>query len=356
MNYMQVRLTWGSAILFLFPVLLSAQPVGYYQPAFDLAGPALHQALHDIIDQHATYPYTSSQTDVWDILKVTDRDPNNPSQVLLLYCGESVDADQEWNNGKGWSREHVWAKSRGNFGNTEGPGTDVHHLRPADPSINSTRNNRAFDACIACNPVLFNNVATGSFSDGQSWTFEPRNAIKGDIARMIFYMAVRYESSDGIDLALTDSVLGQTDKQPLHGKKATLLAWHQQDPVDSREQYRNDVIEQQFQGNRNPFIDYPELADHLWGARQQESWSPLATSGPPVPVPHVSLHPNPAKSWLRIHLPGAQSAQVLDAMGRVCQSLVLQDGGTVVDIQSLPAGQYHLQFSDGSTHSFTKLP
>lgn len=353
---MIARLLLGSWIPIFFSLVVWGQPTAYYQTAYNLAGEALHEALHDIIDQHTTYPYTSSQTDVWDILKVTDRDPTNPNNVILLYCGASVDADQEWNNGKGWSREHVWAKSRGDFGTSKGAGTDVHHLRPADPGINSTRNNRGFDACIACNPVLFNNVATGSFSDGQAWTFEPRQAIKGDIARMIFYMALRYDAVDGLDLTLTDSIFSQTDKQPLHGKQSTLLAWHQIDPVDNREQYRNEVIEQQFQGNRNPFIDYPELAEHLWGSLQQEPWRPIATAQRDIAHQKATLYPNPAQAWLRIAVTKAQTVHIIDAMGRHCRSIEISAGDTMVDIQSLPAGSYHLQLSDGLTLPWTKLP
>ncbi len=115
-------------ILLLSSTLYADIPEGYYDGTEGLTGETLKTALHDIIDNHIEFPYTSTSTDTWDILKETDRDPDNPDNVILLYTGWSVDAAQEYNNGAGWSREHVWAKSHGDFGTSPGAGTDVHHL------------------------------------------------------------------------------------------------------------------------------------------------------------------------------------------------------------------------------------
>jgi endonuclease I len=120
-------------------------PEGYYTRAENLKGTALKEALNEIIKGHVEYPYTSSSTDTWDILKETDRDTANPENVILIYSGWSVNAAQEYNNARGWSREHVWAKSHGDFGTSKGAGTDVHHLRPCDISVNSARGNDDFD-------------------------------------------------------------------------------------------------------------------------------------------------------------------------------------------------------------------
>ena len=117
----------------------------YYDGTEGLIGNELKQALYNIIKGHKEYNYTGDTTDVWDILKETDRDPDNPENVILLYSGWSVNADDEYNSGDGWSREHVWSKSRGDFGTSKGAGTDVHHLRPADVTVNTAKNNRYFD-------------------------------------------------------------------------------------------------------------------------------------------------------------------------------------------------------------------
>jgi endonuclease I len=127
----------------------------------------------------------------WGILKETDRDPNNADNVILMYSGISVNAPQEYNNTNGWTREHIWAKSRGDFGTSTGIGTDVHALRPIDNTTNRARNNRSFNNGAICVEVTdkWGNV-TGSQKDANDWSFEPRDQVKGDVARMIFYMAV----------------------------------------------------------------------------------------------------------------------------------------------------------------------
>lgn len=128
-------------------VSFSQIPIGYYDSTVGLSGDALKSSLHNIIKDHKEFPYTSSNTDVWDLLKQTDMDISDTNNVILLYSGWSVDASQEYNSGKGWSREHVWSKSHGDFGTTKGAGTDVHHLRPADVTVNTAKNNRWFDTC-----------------------------------------------------------------------------------------------------------------------------------------------------------------------------------------------------------------
>ncbi|MBL4656438.1 MAG: endonuclease, partial [Flavobacteriales bacterium] len=123
----------------------SAMPDGYYNAVDDLNGNALKSGLNGLIDNHTEFPYTSTGTDVWDILKETDKVPGCPDFVKLLYTNRMRPAGEEYNSGKGWTREHVWAKSHGGFGTSKGAGTDAHHLRPVDASVNSTRNNKDFD-------------------------------------------------------------------------------------------------------------------------------------------------------------------------------------------------------------------
>ncbi len=205
--------------LLLISNLLSAQDSTYYLSAHKKSDDSLKYELNQIIKNHTEFPYTSSSTDVWDILKHTDRDTANANNVILLYSGRSVDAAQEYNSAAGWSREHVWAKSRGDFGTSNGAGTDVHHLRPCDVSVNSTRNNRNFDTCITCVDVIDNGFNTGSKRDADLWTFEPPDAVKGDVARMIFYMAVRYEGEGSEpDLELTNTLLNNADQSPLQAR------------------------------------------------------------------------------------------------------------------------------------------
>lgn len=233
-------------------------PDGYYDSAEGLTGDELKAALHNIIDNHTTYPYTDSGTDVWDILKESDRDPNNANNVILLYTGWSINGPLEYDGGFGWSREHVWAKSHGDFDTDPPAGTDAHHLRPCDISVNSARGNKDFD-----NGGTQHAEATECYTDADSW--EPRDAVKGDVARMMFYMATRYEGdvSGEPDLELVDYVNSSPNKEPLHGKLSTLIEWNTEDPVDDFEKNRNEVV-YSYQGNRNPFIDHPEYVNAIY--------------------------------------------------------------------------------------------
>ncbi len=225
----------------------------YYAAATGKSGSQLKSSLHQIISTGQT-KLTYDQ--VWGALRLTDQDPANSSNVVLLYTGRS---QSKTSNGGGvdqWNREHVWAKSHGDFGTATGPGTDVHHLRPTDVSVNSTRGNKDFD--IGGSAV---GEAPGNYTDADSW--EPRDAVKGDVARMIFYMDVRYEGGDGFaDLELNDQVSNGT--APFHGRLSVLLQWNAQDPPDAFEQRRNQVIYDDLQHNRNPFVDHPEWAASIW--------------------------------------------------------------------------------------------
>ncbi|MDG1351260.1 MAG: endonuclease [Crocinitomicaceae bacterium] len=240
-------------------------PNGYYDDAQGLTGEVLKTELNNIIKDHTEFPYTSSATDVWDILKETDKDPNNPNNVILLYSGWSKNGEEEYDGGNGWNREHVWAKSHGDFGNTIGPGTDVHALRPCDVSVNSARSNRWFAECST--EYIDGDGATGCYTSSTEWVWKPNENVKGDVARMIFYMATRYEG-EGMepDLQIIDYLPSNNNtSDPVHAKLSDLLLWHMQDPVDDWERNRNNIIYYDYQNNRNPFIDQPEFAELIWG-------------------------------------------------------------------------------------------
>ncbi|MGW0433444.1 endonuclease [Micromonospora sp. NPDC003197] len=226
----------------------------YYRNAIGKTGTDLRTALNGIIKVQTKLSYAQ----VWDALKSTDEDPNNSSNVILLYTGRSQSKTSNGGNPNDWNREHVWAKSHGDFGTATGPGTDVHHLRPTDVSVNAERGNKDFDN--GGSPV---SEAPGNYTDSDSW--EPRDAVKGDVARMIMYMTIRYEGNDGWP-NLEMNQLVNNGSAPYHGRQSVLMQWHQMDPPDTFEKRRNQVIYDQWQHNRNPFIDHPEWATAIWGS------------------------------------------------------------------------------------------
>ncbi|MFF9036670.1 endonuclease I family protein [Streptomyces sp. NPDC014892] len=230
----------------------TAYDATYYANAIGKTGTALKSSLHTIISPQTKLSYSA----VWEALKVTDQDPNNSNNVKLLYSGISRSKTLNGGNSGNWNREHVWAQSHGDFGTSAGPGTDLHHLRPEDVTVNAIRGNLDFDN----GGSSFTNSG-GSLVDSNS--FEPRDAVKGDVARMILYMAVRYEGDDGWpNLEPNDLVTNGGTR--FHGRLSVLKAWNDEDPPDSFEERRNELIYTNYQRNRNPFIDHPEWVEAIW--------------------------------------------------------------------------------------------
>jgi len=305
-----IKLPFSIFTFLLLSIILSASiavaqiPPGYYDDASGLTGDELKNALHDIIKNHNEPSYD----DLRDfILKASDEDPENPNNVILLYSGISRPKSMFGGNAGDWNREHVWAKSHGDFGNDPPCGTDAHHIRPTDVQVNYLRGNLDFaeggepvEGAPGCNRI-------------PGVSFEPRDAVKGDIARMIFYMDVRYEGGGGeLDLTVVDEV--NTAPAPEHGKLSVLLEWHQQDPPDDFERNRNDVV-YSYQDNRNPFIDHPEYAEEIWGNPSSISVSDQL---------FISCYPNPANNQLFVEY---------SCSSRLTYSLLSFDGKQILEGQ-----------------------
>jgi endonuclease I len=208
---------------------------GYYEGADNLYGNHLVSFLRSLLNTNVTH---KTYGEARYILNITDRDPNNANNVILVYRGTSVSG--EWDNGITWNREHVWPQSLLGVDTNNSSthvGADLHNLKPANPSENTSRGNKFFD------------IATTTVS------YLPRVEVRGDVARILFYMDARY---DYLNLVNSNPILYQM------GKLDTLLKWHLQDPVDDFERNRNHIIYQN-QGNRNPFIDHPEFVEKIWG-------------------------------------------------------------------------------------------
>ena len=268
-------------------------PPGYYDSVDTSSQAALRMTLHAVIDDHLRLPYTASSQDTWDVLENAWSEPGASGRILDVYRNRSFRKVQD--RVSGYNREHLWPRSYG-FpidGSGNYPFTDCHGLALCDDGYNTTRSNRPFDDCDAnCaeTPTDVNNGVGGgtgrypgnsNWSDGQfsSGRFEVWNHRRGDVARALLYMDVRYEG--GVhggtgaaepDLILTDERFrivadsSQNRAVAYMGVLSVLLDWHAADPVDADEMRRNDVVFQA-QGNRNPFVDHPEWVDLLWGGR-----------------------------------------------------------------------------------------
>jgi len=329
-------------ILFISIIILPASvfgqiPPGYYDEAVGLTGEELKGALHDIIDNHDEPSYE----DLRDfILKESDEDPDNPNNVILLYSGISRPKSMFGGGTGDWNREHVWAKSHGDFGNNPPSGTDAHHIRPSDVQVNSLRGNLDFD--MGGDPVQ----GAPGCRRIPGVSFEPRDEVKGDVARMIFYMDVRYEGGSGeLDLTVVDAV--NTYPAPEHGKLSVLLEWHQQDPPDAFERIRNDVV-YSYQDNRNPFIDHPEFVAEIWG-------NPSSFSA--IDQIFVSCYPNPVSDYLFIDYQGTSSYtySLLSIDGRLILEGQTNSHQTSINTTFVKKGLYLLLLKDENNTIFKQF-
>ena len=244
----------------------------YYAQVNTSSAEQLRCSLHQTIKGHTSYPYSAGTTDTWDILEIADEDPNDSSKILDAYRNESYAKAGGGNSN--YNREHTWPNSLG-FADQSLPAyTDTHMLYLTNIDYNSNRGNSPYASCSGCTErvTLANNGqggGSGVYPGNSNWfdanSFEVWGARKGDMARAVMYMAIRYEGGDNLpDLELTDNrslIVGTSSSAPkaYMGLLTTLLAWHQADPPNAAEIERNDVI-YSFQGNRNPFIDHPEWA------------------------------------------------------------------------------------------------
>ncbi|MDX1571017.1 MAG: endonuclease [Xanthomonadales bacterium] len=292
----------------LAPACVLAQvPDGYYDAVDDRSSANLRTSLHLTIDDHTRIPYTSFEMDTWDVLELADQDQDEPGRITTLYRNASYRKRGGGNDF--YNREHSWPRSYGFPDNSDFnyPFTDMHALFLADADYNSARENRPYENCPANCTELATEVndgrggGMGSYPGQSNWTrpeftegaWEVWIERRGDVARAMFYMDVRYEGgvhgSSGApepDLILTDSRAlidsartGSNQPVAYMGLLSTLLEWHEADPVDDIERQHHEAVFEA-QGNRNPFIDNPAWVECVFQGRcGNEVPNPAGLSG-----------------------------------------------------------------------------
>lgn len=197
-----------------------------------------------------------SNRDSWDIIAAASRLPGNT--VRLFYRRDAIDethraSGKNQNQADYWNREHVWPQSYGL--RSTAAARDLHNIVPSDRTVNTSRGNKYFGS--AATPHKECKQCTSSRS-----TWEPPVDARGDVARILFYMDVRYEGDDDVpDLSLSDS----PDKDNAEfGQLGILFQWHCSDQVSAEEKQKNETVAKA-QGNRNVFIDTPTLAQRVYG-------------------------------------------------------------------------------------------
>lgn len=284
---------FGTPINPTYSNVSSTAPADYYSTLDGLSGQAL---IDEIVSIIANSSVVRAQTygDVWDILKEADENPENNNEIWMLYSEAGRAKSEQQGSGSSigkWNREHIYPQSRGGF--SDGTSTyadginvymttgssytahahaDAHALRPADSSVNSSRGNEDYGDDSG--------EYTGSTGNAGSW--------KGDVARGLFYMALRYDDLSLVPDNPDNSTVGEL------GDLEDLLLWDDTDIPDDYEMHRNNVV-YEWQQNRNPFIDLPNLADYIYGQKQEQVFNlTTAIYEKGKYELNVSVFPNPA--------------------------------------------------------------
>lgn len=234
----------------------------------ELQNAELRAALHAQVKGHKVIPYSSgSRFDTADALAMLDAAAGDTNLVVLTYSGLSLPVNT-FGTSTGWNREHVWPNSFG-LDDQEPAYSDLHNLRACDANVNSSRGNKWFDWSSATDgkvSIPAHAEAPGTSADSNSW--QPRSEERGDLARALFYMDVRYEGDvvNELDLRLVEDVGLINASTNLMGRLSVLFLWNQHDPPDERERARNEAVFA-LQGKRNPFVDDPTLVERLYVPR-----------------------------------------------------------------------------------------
>lgn len=275
---MKLKLSFLASIFSFFLYAQSA-PAYYSSVDFNKSKNELKQELATLIT--STHTKVISYDELKILMKTSDVDPENPANLLLIYGSQSSGTHQRSRSiGGSWNREHVYAKSKGtpNLG-TSGPGADGHHLRPADETLNSNRGSLLFDDGIG---VMAYKTSRGGWYPGDEW--------KGDVARILMYMYVRYNTKC---LPLNITMKPNTYSADFPD---ILLKWNVEDPVSTFELQRQNVVAN-MQKNRNPFIDNPYLATVIWGGpAAQNTWPDTFSGGGTVDTQAPTIPTNLAVS------------------------------------------------------------
>ena len=307
-----------------FVLLAAAQaPSNYYNSANGLTGNQLKMALHNIIKGHTTISYSQ----IWNAFWSTDNkgdgivwdmysDVPGGTPAYVYHLGE----DQCGNyHGEGdcYNREHSWPQSWFNSQTT--PRTDLHHIFATDGQVNHDRASYPFGEVRTPSSTFTNGSKLGpSKTPGYTGTvFEPIDEYKGDFARAIMYMSVRYYTEDG-SWGSSD----MTTKSEIKPWAIQLLMrWNEQDPVSQKEIGRNNVIYTDYQHNRNPFVDHPEYARMIW----DPTWQVVEEN-----QGALHLFPNPIERGQTLHLSG--NAHQFDAVAicDLCGRTIFKATGSAV--------------------------
>ncbi|MBC5833765.1 T9SS type A sorting domain-containing protein [Flavobacterium sp. F372] len=350
---------FGTPIAPTFGLVSSTAPAGYYAFLEGLSGVELKEALQEII-ANPSEVHLHSYADMWDIIRVADTNPLNSGEIWDMYLEVPMSKIDQQNGssivGK-WNREHIFCQSRGGFdvalgdyadgisiwNNTSAAATvdgvsDAHHIRAENGQENSSRNNKNYGTVNS--PTVY----AGPVGTQGSW--------HGDVARACFYMAVRFNGLNVLNGDPSEYLPSTSTSSGNIGDLATLLAWNVSDARDDFEMNRNNYV-QTWQNNRNPFIDYPLLANYIFGANYGQPWF-AALASESFDVSEVKVFPNPAAEHIFISgLLGTSKVEIFSVSGaKVFEKTINEDQMIPIDFET---GMYFVKISNEDKQIVKKI-
>lgn len=341
----------------LFSTVHAQLPEYYSNINLNLQGDALKNDLSTLITSTHTYDLIYTP-DVWNVLKQADVAVNNPDKVMLLYGWNDTDLAKNndltrnrtaschsSNCEDKWVREHVFPRSKGTPNlEFEGPGSDAHHLHAIDYDRNTLRSNFKFIS----NPTSYITYSRLIQQNGTDY-FYPGDEWKGDVARMIMYMYVRY----GNRCQPVNVGHGSTSYSFNGDMPNIFLQWNVEDPVSAHEINRNEKIAEA-QGNRNPFIDNPYLATKIWnGPKAQDRWNVLSDDH--LLFSKTTVYPTFTKDYLTIDTDLNDIVyQIFDSTGKL---IVQNYTEKYINVSNYSSGFYLLNITankQSKTYKFIK--
>lgn len=255
---------------------VAVEAADYYAGITAKSGNELLGQVHDLITK--THKKYTSYNDCKSSSMVVKTDKGSKNNTVMDFYTQT-DMSSSWGSGNigTWNREHVWCQSLSNgMWGTSGAGSDMHHIRPSESGLNSTRGNDKFGEVNGGSPAYLKDTngskkEIGGYKSGG--TFEPLDNVKGDVARIVMYVYTHYNTYRNVygttngsgnsgyfgTLNFTNVVTASSESKAIE----MLVEWNAQDPVDQIETARNDAV-YSIQGNRNPFIDHPEYVNAIW--------------------------------------------------------------------------------------------
>jgi len=337
---------FGTPINPTYGNVISTEPTNYYNTLNGLASSELENQLQNIIAKEGVVR-GQSYADIIDILQEADQNPANSSQIWLVYTEKAIsklDYQSNSNNVGKWNREHTFPRKSAGYYSIENDdirdgkeiywntnadslrhgNSDAHALRAADGTENSSRSDQHY----------------GEYNGPQG----NLGSFKGDVARSVFYMQIRYKA-----LSIESGFPTSTGKM---GDLDTLLEWHRNDPPDDFEMNRNNII-YTWQYNRNPFIDLPDLVEYIWGNKTGSTYNSSLSNNENT-LNNINIYPNPIDNKLFISgNEKSYKAAIFSYNGQKVFTSIVTNNQTI-DL-NLSSGLYILQLTSNNKHLIKKI-